>query len=793
MRKSLASFMSPGRRRVSELDRDSQGQSPQTEAGPGSPSPAIHTQVSPQSDTGFNYDAELYDGDHDHDNSGHRRQSLFHSLTFHKHQASPPPRHAVPTLLLTNDNTQRVLHDPSQFNSQDSPNRSQDNSSFSPKLFNTTSLSSDASSASSLSPLSKAHHQPPVSLAPISSDDGAASTAAPDNDSTFRANFNSFMPSSSRSSSFQRFSISSSSAVPPSYEAKTGLARIAGRLVYSFRFPEQCSGNLDTIDHPFASVVEKAATGTAAAPLTRGLKARHIQMIAYGGSIGTGLFITSGKALSQGGPAALLIGFALTGVMLLCTLQALGELAVCFPVSGAFSTYATRFLDPAWGFALGWNYFLQWTVAFPLELVAASLTIQFWSSTSSSSKSHGTVGGIPLAAWVAIFWVVIVSFNLFGVHVYGETEFVFSALKIIALVAFIVLGIVLVAGGSPNSQGYIGGTHWHDPGAFSHGFKGVCSVFVSAAFSYSGSELSGLTAAEAKNPRRSIPSAIKQVCWRVILLYFVSLTLIGFLVPHDDPRLMSGTSDYDATASPFVIAIKNAGIGGLPSVFNAAILIAVLSVANSSVYASTRTLAALAAQGMAPKQLGYIDNAGRPVIALAVVSSFGALAFAAGSDAEVQMFQWLMAMSGLSCVFTWLSVCLSHIQFRRALHAQNRSTAELIFRAPMGIWGSILGMTLNILVLIAVAWVALFPINSTRDGRADVESFFSVYLCLPLTLAFYIPYKLYYRTRLIPTSEIDLDTGRRQFDLELLQLEIAEEEARLRERGRLYMYYKIWC
>lgn len=171
---------------------------------------------------------------------------------------------------------------------------------------------------------------------------------------------------------------------------------------------------------------------------------------------------------------------------------------------------------------------------------------------------------------------------------------------------------MLAAGGSPNHQGYIGARYWHNPGSFSHGFKGVCSVFVNAAFSYSGSELAGLTAAETRNPRRSIPSAIKQVCWRIILVYILSLTLIGFLVPYNDPRLIDGSSDYDASASPFVIAIKNAGISGLPSVFNAAILIAVLSVGNASVYASTRTLAALAAQGMAPRQLDTLTMLAGP-------------------------------------------------------------------------------------------------------------------------------------------------------------------------------------
>lgn len=216
-------------------------------------------------------------------------------------------------------------------------------------------------------------------------------------------------------------------------------------------------------------------------------------------------------------------------------------------------------------------------------------------------------------------------------------------------------------------------------GAFNNGFKGLCSVFVTAAFSFAGTELTGLAAAETANPRKSLPTAVKQVFWRITLFYMVSLTIVGLLVPYGNPQLLNGTSSADAKASPFVIAIQNAGISGLPSVMNVVIMIAVLSVGNSSIYGSTRTLAALAEQGQAPKILGYIDRKGRPIVAIGVASALGFLAFFAGSSKQSDAFNWMLALSGLSSIFTWGSICLAHIRFRKAWRVQGRTLSELAF------------------------------------------------------------------------------------------------------------------
>lgn len=384
------------------------------------------------------------------------------------------------------------------------------------------------------------------------------------------------------------------------------------------------AAEVESVDNNLTTV-EKSNIRSAKAPLQRKLKSRHLQMIAIGGSIGTGLFVGSGSALASGGPAALLIAWILTGVMMYSTVQALGELAVTFPVSGSFVQYNTRFISPIWGFCMAWNYALQWLVVLPLELVACSLTIKYWNTSVNS------------AAWVAIFYVAISGINMFGIRGYGEAEFVFSLCKVLAIIGFIILGIVLNCGGGP-IKGYIGGKYWSDPGAFANGFKGVCSVFVTAAFSFAGTELCGLAAAETANPRKSLPSATKQVFWRITLFYIISLTLIGVLVPYNDPQLLDGSSSVDAKASPFVIAIKNHGIKGLPSVMNAVIMIAVLSVGNSSVFGCSRCLASLAEMGMAPKSFGFIDRMGRPMVGIGISLLFGLLCFLAASPQEGTVF-----------------------------------------------------------------------------------------------------------------------------------------------------------
>jgi amino acid transporter len=447
------------------------------------------------------------------------------------------------------------------------------------------------------------------------------------------------------------------------------------------------------------------------------------------------------------------------------------------------------------------SYAIQWLVVLPLEIVAASITLTYWPGAEKTNE----------AAWVTIFLVVIICINFFGVRGYGEAEFVFAIIKVVAVIAFIILGIILNCGGGPHG-GYIGGRFWYPntvpanyagylegqppgsikSGSFNSGFKGLCSVFVTAAFSFAGTELVGLAAAEASNPRKTLPTAIKQVFWRICLFYMVSLTIVSLLVPYGDSRLL-GSSSEDAKASPFVIAINNAGISGLPSVMNCVILIAVLSVGNSSIYGSSRTLAALAEQGQAPRILAYIDRQGRPLVAIILASVLGLLCYvvAGGQQTANTALNWLYSLSGLSSIFTWGSICLAHIRFRSAWKKQGYSLDELAFRSQVGVYGSWLGFILNVLVLIAQFWTAAWPIGYGSDtANTRVQDFFLDYLAFPVVILFYIPYKIYYRTPFMTTSKMDLQTGRRELDSAALIEADRMEKMQMPKWKRIY---KIFC
>lgn len=518
-------------------------------------------------------------------------------------------------------------------------------------------------------------------------------------------------------------------------------------------------------------------------PLKQRLKQRHLQMISIGGTLGSGLFIGLGYTLSSG-PGATLVGFCLVGFAIFCVVHAAAELSVAYPTSGSFATHVSRFLDPAIGFTVASNYALAWLISFPSELIGCALTIRYWSA-------------INPVAWVAIFYVLVVLLNLFRVRAYGESEFILSIIKVIAITIFIIIGIVIICGGAPgNTNGYIGTQYWHNPGSFAKPvFKSICNTFISAAFSFGGTELVILTAAESTSPT-AITRATKQVFWRIALFYITTIVVIGCLVPYTDERLLGGSNDSDITASPFVIALSNTGskFGSQVSNFmNVVILVAVISVANSCVYASSRVIQSLEAAGQLPEICAYIDKEGRPLVGILISFVVGLLCFVVGSSNESEVFNWFFSLCSISSFFTWSSICFSHVRFRLALRAQGRSVEELGFKAQLGIWGSVAGCVLTTLLIVGEIYISIFPLGSKPSAKA----FFQYCLSIPLMLVVWAGYRIgtgrTWSSVYIKLKDIDLDTGKRYEDVDLLKQNLAEEKTKLKSKPWWYRVYRLWC
>ena len=526
--------------------------------------------------------------------------------------------------------------------------------------------------------------------------------------------------------------------------------------------------------------------------LKQSMKSRHVLMMSLGTGIGTGLLVANGKCLHYGGPAALVISYALVSFVTYFVIQAVGEMAVAYPtLPGNYNAYMSNFISKPFAFATCWLYAIQWLTVMPLELITSSLVVQYW-----KPKANADV-------FVFIFYIFLVFIHFVGVRGYGETEFILNSCKILMISGFIIFAIVVNCGGA-GDDGYIGAKYWHTPGAFSGAtaishLKGISYVLVIAYFSYGGIELYALSVNEQRNPRRSTPMAAKQSIYRIVIIYLLTMILVGFNVPYNSSELLGASTAQDkgatSNASPYVLAASLHGVKVIPDIINVLILLSILSVANSSLYAGPRLLASLAEQGFAPKFMAYIDRQGRPLFSLIVSCCFGTIAFAAASGSQATIFSWLAAIAGLSEIFTWSGIMLSHIRFRKAMKVQGKDLNEVGYLANTGVWGSYYGVAFNILVFVAQFWVALSPPES--DGAMSVNSFFQSYLAFPLWWAFYFIALFYYKQwgkpLLIPLEEIDLDTHRRIYDPDLLRQE-DEELKEYIKNGSFWVKMKyFWC
>ncbi|KAI1822339.1 amino acid permease [Xylaria intraflava] len=524
--------------------------------------------------------------------------------------------------------------------------------------------------------------------------------------------------------------------------------------------------------------------------LHRGLKARHISMIAIGGAIGTGLIIGTGKALAQAGPASVLISYTLIGFVVFLVMGALGELSTWLPMSAGFTGYATRYCDPSLGFALGWTYWFKYIINPPNQITAAALVIQFWLPRERVNPG----------VWIAIFTVLIVCINYFGVSFFGEFEFWLSSFKVIVIVGIILLSLIISAGGADgHARGF---EFWGDPGAFNSNFKNHAadgafgrflnfySTLVTATFAFLGTELVAVTVGEAQNPRKTIPRAIRLTFYRIVIFYLLSVFFVGMLVPYNDKHLaFANQASTSAAASPFVVAIELAGIRALPHILNAAILIFVFSAANSDLYIASRTLYGLASDGSAPAIFKKTDNRGVPVYALGLSSLFSLLGFLNVGDESTNVFTYFVNVSTILGLLAWISILVTHIWFVRARKAQGLTNDMMPYTAPLGMWGSCVALFICVLVALTKNFDAFVPSLSIKSNYI---AFITGYIGIPVYLFLIFGHKFYTKSKGVRPDECDFYTGKDIIDREEEEF-LAEQAARkASDPGFGKSFYERW-
>lgn len=491
--------------------------------------------------------------------------------------------------------------------------------------------------------------------------------------------------------------------------------------------------------------------------VSRGLKSRHIQFIALGGTIGTGLFLGIGRALTQAGPLSLLLGYTMTGIAVYAMMQSLGEMATWLPLPGAIPQFCARYVDGAMGFAVGWNNWYASAITLCAEISAASVVIQFWQGADN----------INVAAWISIIIVVVICLNIFAVSIYGEAEFCFASIKIITIVGLLIMAVVLDLGGGPTH--FRNGFYtWQNPGAMNEykstgdtgRFLGLFSTLVNAAFSYGGVEMVAVAAGEAENPRKNIPKAVRRVFWRILFFYVLGSLAIGCLVPYDDPDLISAQTSGapGAAASPWVIAIFRAGIPVLPSIINAVILTSASSSANAFLYTGSRYLYALAQNGQAPRFLLKCSKAGVPYWCVMITASISLLTYlSCGQGGAQQVFTWFQNLTTIASLFTWVSVCIAYIQFHKALRAQGIDRDTLVFKSPFQPYLAYGSLVFFSLIIVFNGFYTFMPTFAYQD-------FLTSYLGIPIYFGLYAFWKVFKRTKFVNPAEADLHTGKAALD-----------------------------
>ncbi|MEK3743216.1 amino acid permease [Brevibacillus sp. FSL K6-0770] len=466
--------------------------------------------------------------------------------------------------------------------------------------------------------------------------------------------------------------------------------------------------------------------------LKRSMNSRHLFMISLGGVIGTGLFLGSGYTLSQAGPIGTILSFLVGGFIMYLTMLCLGELTVAMPVAGSFQTYMTRFVSPSLGFGVGWLYWLGWAVTVALELLSSGLLMQRWFPDS------------PVWMWCAIFGVLLFLLNALSARAFGESEFWFSSIKVSAIILFIILGGAAMFGliDMKNGQPAPMFSNFTSTSLLPHGITGLLMTMITVNFSFQGTELIGIAAGESKEPEKTIPKSIRATVWRTLVFFILAIAIVAGMIPHQQAGVIE---------SPFVVVFDSIGIPYAADIMNFVVLTALLSVANSGLYAATRMLYSLSNEKMASRKLAIVNRKGIPMNALMITFAISLLSLLSGFFAEDTVFMVLLSIAGLGAQVGWISISASQLAFRRHYLKNGGKLEDLKFRTPLYPVLPLVSLILNLTVLVSLAF--------------DPEQRIALYCGVPFMIIAILIYQYRFKNRLEPQPKNELGSYRKADNL----------------------------
>ncbi|MCG7339557.1 amino acid permease [Staphylococcus sp. ACRSN] len=471
--------------------------------------------------------------------------------------------------------------------------------------------------------------------------------------------------------------------------------------------------------------------------MKRGLNSRHISMIAIGGAIGTGLFVATGNVVSQAGPGGAILAYLIIGVMLYFLMSSIGELATFYPVSGSFSSYATRFVDSSLGFTMGWLYWVMWVLVTSVDIIIASSVLDYWEVFHFFSP----------VTWSILFLCLLFLLNIFTVKAFGETEFWLSLIKVLTIIIFIIVGVLTIVGILGGK--FYGFEHYTTGEApFVGGVSGFLAVLLIAGFSVGGTEMVAVTAGESSNPHKSMPKAIRQVFWRILLFYVLSIAVIAAIIPYSDPLLLN--KHESVTQSPFTIVFDRVGIAFAASVINAVILTSLLSAANSGIYTTSRMLFSMAEDKQAPKLFAKLNKTTKlPIISICTTFIIVLVVIILAQFKSDIVFS-LLNIIGSLVIVVWASSIVAQIRLRSAIKKQNKRAEDVLpYKAALYPLGPI---------VVIIALLFLFFGNSFGALiSGDYVSVIRNIAPIIILAIVYFTHKLVRKSKIVKLEHIKLD------------------------------------